>query len=96
MNRRDFLRMGRSDPAPGAGPSAARLEISCEGLYMRYVDARSAGDAAEPFRWLEGRLHGVGALRLADREWLAGDDLEQRLAPVLASFRARGGRVEPG
>jgi hypothetical protein len=86
MNRRQFLRM-----RTGGEPV---LEVSCQHLYMRYVDARLHGDPAEPFRWLERRLRGVSALRLSDGAWLASEDLERMMEPVLASFRVRGGRVQ--
>lgn len=90
MNRRDFLLL---KPRARGGPL---LQISCESIYMRYVDARRDGDAGEPFRWLEARLAEARALRLTDRQWLAAGDLESRLAPLLAAFRAGGGELELG
>ena len=90
MNRRAFLLLRTVEPSPD------RLELSCERLYVRYLDARLAGDPAAPLRWLEGRLRRVRALRLTERAWLANEDLEEWLAPLLASFRARGGEVELG
>ena len=43
---------------------------------------------------VERDLQRVHRLRILDGEWLASTDLGERLAPLLASFRARGGYVE--
>jgi len=86
MNRRDFLLMR-------AGRESS-LELSCERLYMKFVDAAVNGSTAELFDWLDGQLRGVNQLRLLDSAWLASEDLKPQLEPLLASFRARGGRVE--
>jgi hypothetical protein len=39
-------------------------------------------------------LHEVDRVRVLESEWLDSTTLGERLAPLLASFRARGGRVE--
>jgi hypothetical protein len=112
MNRRDFLRLRTT-------PRGRTLDLSCRGLYMRYLDsealAASASAAAvfdhqpwmgEPptsfaprtaealLDQIEADLRDVDVLRVFDDEWLAATGLRDRIEPVLASFRARGGRVE--
>ncbi len=87
MNRRDFLLMRVR--------RESSLELSCEQLYMRYLDACSNGSTALLFEWLEGEIQAVKELHLRDTAWLAEENLRQQLEPLLASFRARGGRVEP-
>jgi hypothetical protein len=84
MNRRDFLSLRTGEPAL----------LSCERLYMRYLDARSDGTISEFFDHLAGDLRGVNVLRLTDTSWLAGDDLKTQLDAVLDAFRARGGRID--
>jgi len=89
MNRRDFLLL-----RPDAGRDATIL--SCERLYMRYVDAESAETKAALFDVLARDLDATTRLRLTDTSWLSCDDLRERLDAVLARFRGRGGRVLKG
>ena len=87
VNRRDFLlmRTGReTDP----------VILSCEQLYMRYVDARAHGATAPLFARLLEELHGVKRVRLIKTSWLADKDLEAELDAVFDSFRREGGRIE--
>jgi len=87
VNRRDFLlmRTGRdTDP----------VILSCEQLYMRYVDARAHGATASLFARLLDELHGVKRVRLIKTSWLADKDLEAELDAVFESFRREGGRIE--
>jgi hypothetical protein len=86
VDRRDFLlmRVNRTDA----------VVLSCESLYMRYVDARASGATATLFDNLQSDLHGVKKLRLIKTSWLADEDLSRELDRVLAGFRADGGRVE--
>ena len=85
MKRRDFLllRAGRGREA----------ELSCERLYMRFVDAEADGTIARLFDVLSDDLRQASAVRLTDTSWLAREDLKSRLDAVLAVFVARGGRV---
>ena len=69
------------------------IELSCEQLLMKYLDARVDGAAADLFARLNEELRGARELRLVDTTWLAREDLRQRLEPVLDAFRARGGRL---
>lgn len=85
IDRRRFLGLRTS--------GAASLELSCETLYMRLVDARAAGTAGALLARMQHELRVVRELRLRDSEWLAREDLEKWLAPLLETFRARAGRV---
>jgi hypothetical protein len=88
IDRRDFLmlRTGRS------GETAAVL--SCEQLYMRYIDARADGTVAELFEHLADDLRATKAVRLIHTAWLSDEDLKRRLEEVFDLFRKNGGRVE--
>ena len=87
MNRREFFLLGTSR-------GRRSVEFSCARLYMRYLDSRLDGTTAQLFERLDRDLQEVAALRLTDTAWLARDDLRQRLEPLLARFRARGGRID--
>jgi hypothetical protein len=67
--------------------------LSCERLYMRFVDAQADGTTARLFDDLALELRSFTTLRLTDRSWLSCDELKQRLEPVLAGFTEGGGRV---
>lgn len=45
---------------------------------------------------VEADLQSVDVLRVLDREWLEPSGLADRIEPVLAAFRQRGGRIEFG
>ena len=83
MNRRDFLTL-RSDQA---------AVLSCERLYMRYLDAQMDGTAPQLFDHLAGALSGVRAVQLTETTWLSRADLKAQLDPVLDHFKARGGQI---
>ena len=85
MRRRDFLLL-RSD-----GPTVV---LSCEALFMRFLDAENAGAVDQLFENLARDLAQVSRVRLADPSWLARDDFRARVDTVLDGFRARGGRVD--
>ena len=84
MNRRDFL-------ALRSGQAAV---LSCERLYMRFLDSQVDGTAPQLFDHLAGELRGVRVLQLTETSWLARTDLKVQLDPVLDSFKARGGRID--
>ena len=86
VDRRDFLlmRVNRTDA----------VVLSCEQLYMRYVDARASGSTQALFDNLQSDLHGVKKLRLIKTSWLADENLSRELDRVLAAFRSEGGRIE--
>lgn len=79
MNRRDFLTLNTGDRS---------AVVSCEQLYMRYVDAEAEGTTAQLFEQLSRDLRGVGAVRLTDTAWLSCEDLKRRLDVVLAASRS--------
>ncbi|HZP48802.1 MAG TPA: hypothetical protein VFB07_09725 [Vicinamibacterales bacterium] len=85
MRRRDLLLL-RAD-----APAAAVL--SCETLFMRFVDAENAGAVDRFFANLARDLDAVDAVTLRDRAWLSRDELRVRVDALLDAFRARGGRV---
>jgi uncharacterized protein YecT (DUF1311 family) len=85
LTRRDLLLARRA--------GARVLELSGEQLYMRYVDSRLDGTTAALFETLAAELREIDELHVSQSAWLAGRDLSIRLDPVLAAFRARGGRV---
>jgi hypothetical protein len=84
MNRRDFLLL-RTD-----GRSTV---LSCEALFMRFLDAQNDGTTDQLFANLTRDLDQVKSVTLVDRSWLAREDLRARVDAVLDAFRARGGRV---
>jgi hypothetical protein len=84
IERRDFLLLKTGAPAV----------LSCEHLYMRYLDSQMDGTTAQLFDNLAGDLRRVNAVRLTDTTWLAREDLKARLDTVLETFRAGGGRID--
>ena len=87
IDRRDFLLL-----RPVRGRDA--VVLSCEQLYMRYLDARADGTDGELFAHLADDLRTTKAVRLIHTSWLSDDDLKQRLDEVFDSFRKNGGRIE--
>lgn len=85
MNRREFLFLtkDRRDSA----------ELSCEQLYMRYLDSTLDGTTPQLFETIENNLSAVTSLHLTDAAWLSCDELKP-LESILTAFRARGGRIE--
>ena len=86
VDRRDFLlmRINRTDA----------VVLSCEQLYMRYVDAIADAATAPLFDALEAELRGVKTIRLIKTSWLADEGLRRELDRVLSAFKGGGGRVE--
>ena len=85
MNRRDFL-FFRKDRQHVA-------ELSCEQLYMRYLDSTLDGTTPQFLRDIEQHLSAVTSLLLIDSAWLSSDELKP-VNSILDAFRARGGRIE--
>jgi len=69
------------------------MELSCEQLFMKYVDAEATDTTIELFARLESELAAVQSVRLVDTDWLAHDDFRRALDRVLDSFRAAGRTV---
>ncbi len=84
LRRRDFLALRVGAPAV----------LSCEHLYMRYLDSQMDGTTAQLFDNLATDLRRVTALRLTETTWLARADLKAQLDAVLETFRAAGGLVD--
>jgi hypothetical protein len=80
IDRRDFLSCRSGEPAV----------LSCERLYMQYLDAQVDGTAAQLFDHLAGDLRGVRVLQLTETSWLSRADLKAQLE----DFKARGGRID--
>ena len=86
VERRDFLLLRARQPAV----------LSCEPLFMRFVDAQADGASTLLFESLAADLGRVNAIRVTDASWLARADLKSRLDAVLDAFRAAGGTVTFG
>jgi len=84
IERRDFL-------ALRVGGAAV---LSCERLYMRYLDSQMDGTTAQLFDHLAGDLRRVSAVRLTETTWLTRADLKAQLDAVLETFKAGGGRID--
>jgi hypothetical protein len=86
VERRDFLFLRAGQPAL----------LSCEPLFMRFLDSQTDGTTAQLFENLAGDLRKVNAIRLTDTTWLARSDLKEQLDAVLDTFRSAGGTVTFG
>ena len=84
LRRRDFLALRVGGPAV----------LSCEHLYMRYLDSQMDGTTAQLFDNLATDLRRVHVVRLTETAWLARADLKAQLDAVLEAFRAAGGVVD--
>ena len=84
VERRDFMLLRAGQPAV----------LSCEPLFMRFLDSQMNGTTAELFDNLAADLRKVRAVRLADTTWLSRADLKAQLDAVLDAFRESGGRIE--
>jgi len=85
MNRREFLLF--------TNPAQSTARLSCEQLYMRYLDSTLDGSTSELFRNIEANLSTVTSLQLTDAAWLNCEELKP-FESILASFRARGGFIK--
>jgi hypothetical protein len=83
VERRDFLFLRAGQPAV----------LSCEPLFMRFLDSQHDGTTAQLFENLAADLRKVTTVRLTDTMWLSRADLNEQLDAVLATFRASGGTV---
>jgi hypothetical protein len=83
VNRRDFLLLRSGQPAV----------LSCEQLFMRYLDSQADASTSRLFDQLASDLRSVTEVRIADQSWRAREDFDRHLTAVLGAFTARGGRV---
>jgi hypothetical protein len=74
--RRDFLLLRPNIAAPFA-------ELSCERLYMRYLDSQMDGSTATLFANLRDDLRTIQTLRLTDTVWLSCAELKEQLDAAL-------------
>ena len=84
MNRRTFLLFSQNHQRTA--------ELSCEQLFMRYLDSTLDGSTAALFKNLEENLSTVTRLRLTDATWLNCEELKP-VESILAEFRKRGGHI---
>ena len=85
MNRRDFLFITKH--------RKNTAELSCEQLYMRYLDSTLDGTTSHLFNNVKEGLSTVTLLHVRDAAWLTCDELKP-VESILDAFRERGGRVE--
>jgi hypothetical protein len=86
VERRDFLFLRAGQPAV----------LSCEPLFMRFLDSQMNGSTDQLFENLAADLRKVTAVRLTETTWLARVELKTQLDTVLDRFRAAGGVVTRG
>jgi len=86
VNRRDFLLLRAGQPAV----------LSCEQLFMRYLDSQADDSTARLFDQLAADLRRVTAVRVDDASWRSREDFDRHLRAVLDAFAARGGSVTGG
>ncbi len=70
------------------------LEVSCERLYMTFVEARMNGSADALLTRLAEQSAQARRVRLRETVWLARDDFRSAVRPILDAFESRGGTVE--
>ena len=70
--------------------------LSCEQLFMRYLDSQMDQTTPQLFAHLAGDLRRVRAVRLTETTWLARAELKQQLDAVLDVFTSGGGTVTIG
>jgi hypothetical protein len=84
--RRDFLRLG-------ASRGRQRTELSCERLYMRYLDSIDECTTADLRDSIERDLRDARMVRLTAAAWLSREDFRAWMDPLVARLEARGVRV---
>jgi hypothetical protein len=86
VERRDFLLLRGGQPAV----------LSCEQLFMRFLDSQIDDRTAELFAHLADDLRAVKSVQLVDTSWRARADFNQQLDVVLLVFTSAGGTVTLG
>ena len=59
------------------------VELSCESLYMKYLDAGRVGRTEQYLAALEQELASADEIRLTRREWLAREDFRRDIRRIL-------------
>jgi len=85
MNRREFLFFAKN--------RKNTAELSCERLYMRYLDSTLDDTTSQFFNTVERDLSTVTVLHVRDAAWLRCEELKP-VESILDAFCQRGGRVE--
>ena len=98
MHRRELLLLPTGSRNRGRDESSAGdVELSCEQLYMRFVDAR-AGEDGEAFTRLSEMLahdcRSARRIHLTDTSWLADKEFNAWLRAELATLQ-RAQLIEP-
>ena len=83
VERRDFLFLRAGQPAV----------LSCEPLFMRFLDSQLDGTTAQLFDNLAADLRKGKVVQLDDTTWLSRDDFKRELDAALEAFRVGGGKV---
>ena len=83
VERRDFLLLRAGQPAV----------LSCEQLFMRYLDSQIDDRTPELFAHLAEDLRAVKTVQLTQTSWRARADFNQQLEAVLAVFTSAGGKI---
>ena len=77
LRRREFMTAAVHPPRD--------LELSCERLYMKYVDAVGEGRLAAFLADLRAEIAAAGNVRLTGVEWLGRQDFREALGALLGS-----------
>jgi len=86
ITRRDFFLVGSG--------RTRTLNVSCQQLYMTFIDATVDGSTVALIDRLQTDLAHASHLRLLETSWLARQDFKTMLTPLIDTFRAQGGTVE--
>lgn len=84
VSRREFI--NRLTPISCSGEV---LELSCERLYIQYVDARAEGRLQEFLQGLEAVLRRSATIKVVQPEWLSREDFRGHVQPLLRAVDAR-------
>lgn len=87
MNRREFL-------LRTTGRDRHARELSCERLYMKYLDAQLDGTTPEFLQVIRRDLRAVRCVRLRDAFWLRQEEVKEEFDKIFEEFRSRGGTIE--
>ena len=90
IGRRDFLLLRPLT----VSADRSSVELSCERLYMRYLDSIDECTTADLLDSLARDLGDARTLRLTATTWLAREDFRSWLEPLLDTLKARGARIE--
>jgi len=85
MNRREFFLLRSPE---------STLELSCEELYMRYLDSQLDGSRNQFLERTRKEFRKSRKIRLYDTFWLDRGEVGKKLEPLFQEFRARGGSIE--